>query len=253
MQPKIAILITTFERPELLRKAVESILDNWCDNFVILIGDQSRFDDGLMQNWSTEMPEYLHYFKLPFNCGLSYSRNFLARAAQRLGCEYSILSADSICFDESMKKINDVLCFFNNTEKLGRIGLKLKGRINWEGWLTLVPGKYFELDLIDTTAQGVYNCDCIKNLFIARTESLITVHWDEALKMCEHEDWQYRYNKEWRTLYTNDFTCTYQGVREGKFADYRQINWNEGMKYLLNKYSIKQWINYKNSELFKKD
>ena len=252
MHPKIAIIITSFERPDLLRKSVESVLENWCENFVILVGDQSKEDNELMKRWKIELPSQLSYVKLPFNCGLSYARNILVTQASLLGAEYCIISADSICFNSSMKRVNEILPVFTEHPYLGRIGFKLQGRINWEGWLTLNEGESFELELINTKSVGIhlFECNCIKNYFIARTESLLDVKWDDNLKMCEHEDFQYRYAKCWDTLYTDFYTGTYIGKREGDFATYRQENWINGMKYLLNKYSIRQWITYKNPELF---
>lgn len=250
MQPKIAILITTFERPELLKKAVESILENWCENFVILIGDQSKEENALMKRWAIELPKKLYYFRLPFNSGLSFGRNYLVRGASILDCQYCIITADSICFDKVMARMNEVLPLFDTEPYLGRIGFRLNGRINWEGWLSLREGESFELELIDTKKPGIYECNCMKNFFIAKTESLLDVPWDDNLKMAEHEDWQFRYAKVWDSLYSNFYTASYIGTKEGQFANYRQENWINGLNTLKTKYNIKTWIQYKNPELF---
>jgi len=246
MRDKIAIIITTFERPILLNRAIDSILNNWNENFIILVGNQSKRPSTIL----VDIPFKLLNFSLPFNCGLSYARNFLVEQAYKLDCDYCIISADSICFDESMRDLTKAITFLGTNPQIGRMGFLLKGRINWEGWLRLIPNECFELELIDTTMEGIYLCNCIKNFFIARTDTLLDIKWDENLRMAEHEDFQLRYAEKWGTTFTNSYSGNYIGVKEGEFAQYRQENWNEGMKYLLDKYSIKQWIRYTNPELF---
>jgi len=249
MQSRIAILITAFERPSLLRKSVESVLNNWQSNWVLIIADQSQEEDKLMKKWEVECPNF-YYYHLPFNCGLSYARNFLVAKAMGFKCEYCILSADSIEFDESMKRIDEILPLFDGIYKLGRVGFYLKNRINWEGWLDLIPNECFELELIDTTSSGLYRCNCIKNFFIARTLSLLDVEWDEKLKMAEHECHTYRYAQKWETLYSNYYSGNYIGTKDGIYGQYRQQNWMEGIDYLGKKYNLQTWIRYKNPELF---
>jgi len=243
MQPKIGIILTTFLRDDLLLQSVCSIMNNWQSDWQLIIVDQNPTED--------KVHAYCHssYIAAPYNCGLSHARNLGVQEAQRLGCEYCIVTADSIKFNSSMRRINEIFPLFEEHPYLGRIGFKLEKRINWEGWLNLEED-FFTLELIDTKQQGIYDCNCIKNFFIAKTASLLDVPWDNTLKMAEHEDWQYRYGKCWDTLYCNFYTGEYIGIKEGSYATYRQENWNEGLKNLLNKYSIKQWITYKNPELF---
>jgi len=245
MKPKIGIILTTFLRDDLLLKSYLSIMNNWQPNWNLIIVDQNPTEQKVF-DYSCS------YVTAPFNCGLSMARNFGVEEAQRLGCEYCLITADSIQFEPSMRRINELLPLFEADTKLGRVGFHLQGRLNWEGELSLIPNKCFRLTLIDTTKEGLYSCNCIKNFFIARTTTLLEMPWDNNLKMAEHEDFQYIYGTMWDTLYSTFYKGTYIGKHEGEYNHYRQKNWNESMDYLFKKYNLQWWLEYTNSELFNK-
>lgn len=264
---KIAILITTVHRDNLLMDTLRSILEVYQDNWIILIGDQNP-----KESYSTEKSFFYqtacaeaHYgandrikiVKLPFNCGLSYARNRLVEKANEMGIKYCILGADSVEFDKSMSNIHNLIHYMRRYDI---IGLDILNRVKWEAKMRLVEGSHFELDFINTACKTcsskklvVYNCDICRNFFLAKTQSLLNNPWDEDLYMKEHEVFFYNIKKsKLKVGYTNNFKGTYVGEKSKKdgseYSKLRNKNMAEGLKKLKEKYNIKKWVEYKNLE-----
>ena len=72
--PKIAILMTTFLRNELANKTIQTILPQLSDDCILLIADQNKPEQQLTldSNWN-----HIFYCSLPYDCGLSFVRNYL--------------------------------------------------------------------------------------------------------------------------------------------------------------------------------
>lgn len=258
--PKVAIILTSFLRPELLERSLNSILAVWQENWEIIIIDQSR------ENSLDPHLNYfnLHYYQVPFNSGLSYARNYGVQKAHELGCEYCVTSADSILFDENMNTLNYFLKYINHSPEfnIDLIGLNLNNRIEWEAWMELIEGQYFQFNFIDKNnlnkEQGIiWKCDIVRNFFLAKTESLLKVGWDNNFRACEHEDFFWRYKQAgYKVGCTKVCSGTYIGEeskKAGEYAELRRKNFNEGLRYLKDKYKIKGWVKYLNIERIKKD
>lgn len=256
--PKIAIILTSFLRPELLERSLHSILAIWQKNWEIVVVDQSK-ERSLDPNLNYFN---LHYERVPFNSGLSYARNYGVQKAKELGCEYCLITADSILFNEDMQFVNHLLQFIPHSEMpISLLGLHLDNRIEWEAELNLIEGKSFELNFIEknnTNKEGyiIWLCDIVRNFFIATTESLLTVGWDNNLKAGEHEDFFWRYKQQGFLVgCTKACTGTYIGDDSkniGEYAIYRKQNFSNGIKALKEKYKINGWVSYVNLERIKK-
>lgn len=263
MNPKIAIIIPTIDRDKLLVETVNSILENWIEDFKIIIIDQNP-----IETYSEEkkvlyamIKERLEVIQTPYDSGLSLCRNLGVERAKSENIPYCLISADNIQFNNSMKKVIDLVPILEKYYDL--IGMGLNGSIcAWEGELKLKEGDCFEINFLDRNKPpefwnekdiSIWNCDITRNFFIATTESLSKVKWDNNLKMREHEDFFHRYR-----LHDNivGFTDYIEGQRikdrSGQLGNLRAKNMGEGFEYLKKKYSIKQWIKYKNLELAKK-
>lgn len=262
--PKIAIIIPTIHRDNLLMETIHSILDNYCDNFVILIGDQNKEEDYTDEKrffYKTACSEFhkgkderIKVLQLPYDCGISYSRNRLVQLAKDMNIPYCFISADSIKFTKSMKKINFLLHLM---EKYDILGVDLKNRkFGWEAYLNLVHGSHFELDFIDKTSfkdftVGIYNCDIVRNFFLAKTDSLLKVKWDENLKATEHEDFFWRAKHVglkvgWSDICYGEYIGEKSKKDNSVYSRLRQKNFNESMRKLKDKYQIKSWVKYIN-------
>ena len=96
MTPKIAVIYTTFLRSQLVKETLPTIVNNTNSNCVILVGDQGKTSDNVLTICSNINSSKVKYYKLPFDCGLSYARNFLVQKAYDMNINYCIITADSI-------------------------------------------------------------------------------------------------------------------------------------------------------------
>jgi glycosyltransferase involved in cell wall biosynthesis len=257
MKPKIGFIITTFQRDELLFKSVQSLVDNWQDNFRLIIIDQGEL--------SVEKHKWIinggipNYYNVPFNSGLSYCRNYGVKKAKELGCDYVVIASDSFLFNSTIKWLPQITNqMYPNFD---RIGFELENCCcGWEAKLNLLESESFELDFIDKEGSDfysilhplqyrIYRCDIVRNFFVATTDSLLDAPWDENLKLCEHEDhaWVYK-QKGYKTGWTNKIYAEKMTDRPKEYRKYRQENFREGMKYLREKWDIKGWVTYKHLE-----
>jgi hypothetical protein len=270
MDTHIAIILTSIERPQALKKSIESILAVWQDNRVLLIGDQNPIgsksyqiiDEFIINNPDKD----IRTFNLEYNCGISVARNELIHFANLIGCEYVLLTADSILFNDSMKDIPNLFSCFQKSDRqewdfYDLIGLSLQGRIQWEAKLELIPNQSFQLNFIEKKLKddiwlvgdktfNIWPCDIVRNFWMARTKALIRVPYDEQLIMIEHEDWFWRVKQEGLKIgCTNLVNGLYE--KEQNTPEYDKIRTNNfriGKQRLLDKYSLKNWVSYKNLE-----
>jgi len=250
---KAAFLITTCLRDKLLFRSVESLLPYLKSNWVILIGDQGEASVE-KSKWFLDLKsrfnEQIHLRELPSNCGLSYARNRLVELAKEKNCDYCVLSADSIEFNDSISDLEFVIDQMIK-ENYNLIGMNLLNRISWEGWLTLKENESFELKFIsleEKMKKLFTDCSVVRNFFIATTNSLACSKWDEDLKMAEHESFFFRYAQNYKMGCTTFINGKYIGkeVINEEYAKLRRKNFNEGIQKLLAKYKIKSWIKYLN-------
>ena len=106
MDRKIGIILTTFLRDDLMYRIVDSIIKNWKKEYVLFIGNQSYTSDEQKLKGFSDFCLHLNdpahlasnkiqYYNLPYDCGLSYARNYLVQKAHEAGCQYIFLTADS--------------------------------------------------------------------------------------------------------------------------------------------------------------
>lgn len=265
MNNKIAIVITTFLRDELLYKAIQSIVDNCTIDYHLIIVDQNNEPDNLTYKkiFKTKlMANNISYswIDVRYNSGLSYGRNVGVQEAFLSGYEYTLISSDSFLVNNSINAL-EAICF-EYLFGYDILGLSLDGCIcGWEAKLNLIEGHSFELDFIDKDMKNskqydfrLFDCDIVKNFFIAKTESLLKSPWDMDLKLGEHEDFFWRAKKKnLRVGWTDLVKAEKMTDRPDDYSVLRRINFNEGINKVKKKYGIKSWVSYKNKENSKKD
>jgi len=255
MDKKIGIILTSIERPQSLKKSVESILTVWQDEWALFIGLQDDYESesfSVIEKIIEDNPDKeIRLYDLEYDCGISVARNELIQKVSLWGIPYTLLTADSITFQ-------DMACLYELIEymrlnNIDLVGLELLNRIPWEAKLNLIPNQSFELDFIDYKEKEKYvsiSCDIVRNFWIARTAALIKVPYDEQLIMCEHEDFF------WRAK-IHGFVCgctnTCAGIynKEENTPEYDKIrtkNFRIGQQRLKDKYSLKGWVTYKHFE-----
>jgi len=262
MNNQVAIILTSIERPLALKKSIESIIKCWQPEFTLFVGLQDDYDSKSFEVVAEVIrlnPEKeIRLYDLEYDCGISVARNELIQKVSLWGIPFTILTADSITFDESMKDINYL---FPCLEPYSLIGLSLNNRIEWEANITLVPNESFQLDFINKFPKdyvwnvgdkvfNVWDCSIVRNYWIAKTESLIQVPYDEQLIMCEHEDFFWRAKQQGLIVgCTNLCTGTYnKETNTPEYDKIRATNFRIGQQRLKDKYSLKGWVSYKNLE-----
>jgi glycosyltransferase involved in cell wall biosynthesis len=243
---KIGIILTSIERDKSLFESLQSIFNYMQPNWMIILGYQSK-DKTLEFSH-----EQIYSYQLPYNCGLGYAKNDLLLKAVGLGCEYILLTADSIYFDESMKKL-DIIIDEMEKQNYNLVGLNLYNRIMWEGKLNLIPNHSFEIDFIDPKEkenQLIIPVDICRNFWIAKISSISKVPWDNNLIMCGHMDYFWRLKQAGlRAGCTSLCTGTYNKEENApKYDEIRTTNFRIGQQRLKDKYLLKNWISYKNLE-----
>lgn len=152
---KIAILITTFLRDGLLYKTLQTIVDNYPDNSIVLIADQGYSSLEKLTNISyfkSQIP--VEYYPIPFDSGLGFAKNFLVQKALEFQILYCLVMPDSIQFTETYN-FWPLFMYLNNNILIN-----------------------FELEKIESIN--------LKNIFIAKTDVLINL-WDGEMKIYEYE------------------------------------------------------------------
>jgi len=275
MNKLVSIILTTIERPTLLQKCLNSVITNWPTSVrcILLIGNQNDYDSesySVISKIIENNPEKdIRHYDLEYDCGISQARNELIHKSLLHNADYILLSADSILFNESMKDIDNLLPCLQKSDRpewsyYDLIGLQLNNRIEWEAKLNLIPNQSFELDFIEKNSKegvwivgdkvfNVWDCDIARNFWIARTESLLKVPYDEQLVACEHEDFFWRAKQEGLTVgCTNLCSGTYNKIENTpEYDKIRTTNFRIGQQRLKDKYSLKGWVSYKHMERIK--
>lgn len=247
---KIAIIYTTFLRPELVKKTLLSYV-KYSPNSIVLVGDQGIEPDKIKDYCLELNNSNIKYFKLPFDCGLSYARNYLVERAKELSIPYCLITADSISLPKEYD-FDIIIDFLENDKLYGTVGFDIQGRICWECDIDLIKGKHFYLD-IPRKESIIYNnikfqtVDLHRNFFLAKTKALIDNKWDNNLKNCEHEDHAWRWKQKennYKRFYTNVIKGKYINSKPNDYTKFRNRMYNEFMIILRKKYNITGWVNY---------
>jgi glycosyltransferase involved in cell wall biosynthesis len=247
----IGIVITTFKRDWLLQQTIDSCLklSEKNNNIHIIVVDQCPT---IEKRNLVEM--FGSYVLANFNSGLSLSRNLGVKKSTELGCKYTIIAADSISLSNNYDELDQIIKKME-IDKYDLVGFPLENRVKWEGNLSLIPSVSFQIDFIQHQRTGdliIQPCDICRNFFVARTELLQRISWDENLLMAEHEDMFYRLKQaNTKVGFTNKFSGIYIGIKDGEYLSYRTTNFKNGLKKLKEKYQINGWVKYKNLQYAK--
>jgi hypothetical protein len=245
---RVGILSVTFLRDELIRKTAKSVLDNLPNESLLLVGDQT-FKEGKLEH------ESLVYMELPFDFGLSASRNALVEEAKKRGLDYCVISADSILFT-SKYNFEPYITFIRELNNQAVVGFELqKRRDKFVYDMELDKNKgFFNLSLPKRPAithDGItyQPCDITKNFFIASTNLLIDNPWDSYLKLCEHEIFFYNLKlKGIKVFYTDSLCAEYIECHPPEYVTKRNRLYSEYVLKMKKKYGLNHketcWINF---------
>lgn len=223
----IDFLITTFMRPECVKRLVLSIA-KFYPSARIYIADQNKihsidFYKKLYHEAATAglrkrpVVEFIKY-----DSGLSRGRNYLV---SRSPSKYKLILDDDFIFTHETN-IEKFLTLLEMADDIGVVG----GMVKTGG----VPMNYeYKLIVKDDTLyyapdgdeyqeyQGISykQTGCILNFALYRRDVLEQVRWDDEQKICEHLEFMYRLNQApWKILYTPEVICdhSHQNTQEYK-------------------------------------
>lgn len=245
---KIAICITTFLRDTLLYKTIQSIVDNYTENCIVLIADQgysNQEKDITIDYYKHQIP--LEYYKLSFDCGLSVARNYLVNKANEMQIPYCLISADSIQFLRPYD-FQLIINFLEQDEKKGLIGFELENsKCSWE-YLMNVDTEGIHLlkttEVINFKEHLFKKVDICRNIFLAKTKILLNL-WDEEMKLGEHELAFIELKKRNYECYWND-SYIFKRINSNSSEEYKlyRSRLQDYLKILKQKLNIKKWVIY---------
>ena len=240
MDKDIVAIYTTFLRPSLVKKTLPSYLEFF--NGKVLVLDQGREEDEINKIVKDLGDERLIYYKLPWDCGLSYARNFGIKKSKELGAKYILLTADSIKLVEPIKA-KKIISFLESCKNFAVVGLELKDRVFWHLDMELKKdGWHFDLPRKGKVIfEGVEYiiCDVVKNFFIGKVDLLLECPYDVELRLAEHEDWAYRLKiKGYKVFYTDYLSANYIYDRNPLYTTYRNRLYKEFIPKVKKKYGI---------------
>ena len=172
-QKQITVLIKTFERPELLARSIASIRRFYPD-LRIAVADDSR---------RPQPPKDVDLFlPLPYDVGVSAGRNALL---DRIETPYLLLSDDDNEFtaDTRLEAMRDLLLTTPFNLVAGRRRDIFRGVFEQKNRMLYIL-KNAHRGMLD----GHPRFEFVHNFFLAPTDIVRAVRWNDALKLCEHID-----------------------------------------------------------------
>lgn len=243
---EVTIGISAFCRPDCVERLVASIR-RYYPTVQIVIGDNG-------DKAATVDDEHLTYLTLPFDCGLSATRNAIADHVQT---PYLLLCDDDFVFT-SETRILDFLSVLDAEPGVGVVGGMILDE-RPEGDLAVT----WAMDLDDQTGEligraasaptrytsdGVsyYPAETILNFALFRREMLAEHPWDESLKV--HEHWDYYLSVKLRGRYrvacADQVRCIHRRVMTADYQPHRARP--EFQENALKKWGLSgvSWPNY---------
>lgn len=191
MEDLTAIMIS-FMRPEFTKECVRTLSENY-PGIKILVGENCQFNEDLCEF----VKKYgARYIVLPFDSGVCIARN---RLMEFVDTEF-VLVGDDDFFYTPEANVDKMLAFLKNKKQFSLVGGRIfeSGNVkNYQGHIRIFDD-HFEYENIDVEGgkfdrkSGIryQRVDITFNYFVARTEDIRPVKWDEKIKVAfEHSDW----------------------------------------------------------------
>jgi len=235
--------ITTFLRPDGLYNLLESINKYYPDAniYVAQQGDMyepfERFDKFKVI-----------FFKLPFDFGLSASRNYLVKNTK---AKYVLILEDDFIFNIDTR-IEKMVKLLEYHEKFGT-NVGVVGGLVKENWINLT----FEHKLLrkgnillhlpdgdnwrDLGSIRYKYTDCVLNFALFRREVFDDIMWDDKLKLADHNDFYLRLkDTKWNVIYT---PCVWLDTKKVNSAEYKKYKKRKDfLRMLLKKHKLEKIV-----------
>jgi GT2 family glycosyltransferase len=236
VEDEVTIIIKTFERPQMLAHAIQSIRAFYPSIHIIVADDSQK----------PKIRNDVEYHVLPFDVGVSAGRNF---AIDKVKTKYFVTVDDDLKFTKKTKLETFLDIIKDNGMDLlcGAVTKSLPNECaNFEiedGILTVVP-------LGRPLFKKFRYCDYGVQFFIADTEKFKRFGgWDEELKTRgEHIELFLRAKRDkLKVAFTPKVVISHERGLQGS-AKYKQFRIRDHLPIGMKKHGIKKIINYNGKE-----
>lgn len=222
------VVVKSFRRFDCLRRFLDSLWQFY-PGIEVLIADDSL-------NHGESYPQFVHriqdnplvtWIQLPFDSGLSYGRNQCVNIASK---PYIVLCDDDYLITENTR-IERMLSVLQESPAISLVAgmIEEDRRVrNWVGTYMIANNSLRVSRLKEKfrTAGGVSyrRTDVAWNFFVARTESLKRIPWDNELKIAaEHVDFFIsRFRAGEKSAYTPESCVRHLKTRTEKYNGFRE-------------------------------
>lgn len=228
---EIDFLIVTFMRPDALERLLLSIAEFYPEANVY-IGDQNRkfiaryyrdLFDKLQERGMQKRPKAIN---LPYDCGLSYARNFLFMNTPN---HFKLLLEDDFVFtaDTKPELLYDIMKSDSSLRVVGGSVVQEGVRIPFEFNFVLRDRVLYQVPDGDHWQQfGAARwkfTQCVMNFALFRAEVMRKVEWDHHIKIYgEHMDFFYRLSKtDWRVGFTDSTSINHVVSKSPEYKEMR--------------------------------
>ena len=185
------IIIPTFHRRGYLRACLDGIQKNLPECKVIVVSDDDIVPENQWYNWVT-------WYSLPYDSGLTAKRN---QAVSAVCTKYTLIGCDDFDFStlEVRKGIIEFAAVLKSNENVDVVAGRVNQRPYEASRLEYVPGEHIREHALDLRTElpfilkpyTLWKIDLAANFFLARTQVLREVPWDETIRPIggEHADW----------------------------------------------------------------
>jgi hypothetical protein len=221
---QITFAVTAFNRPDKLMMLLKSLWSRYPTAKVVIADTGNQYVDA--QSICPSM-DFVKYFKLPFDAGLSAARNAIV---DQLDTPYMLLLEDDFVVDERCK-IAPFLSVLNAHSDIGVVGgmHEMRYRGTAIGRPFLIKEDQIAPIAMPThkTTDGVQFqiSEFITNFALFRREFVQANKWDERLKVGEHLAYYrtVRDRNEWLVAYTPSSQIGHDRAgRDGEYLQYRE-------------------------------
>lgn len=175
----VTVVVKTFLRPDVARRLVRSLRRQFGGR--IVIADDSRKP-------MTHHDPLVDVVALPFNSGVAHGRN---AALDMVTTEFMLLADDDTVFTAACD-ISAARAYLQENLEVDIVGFSLihlpKRYVASSEPAPLFPGHKAPLRAHDDLIGGLPVRHKIDQVYLARTESIRKVRWDERLRMVDHRD-----------------------------------------------------------------
>jgi glycosyltransferase involved in cell wall biosynthesis len=251
MLSDVTIIIPTFHRRGYLRECLHGISRNLPECNVVVVSDDGEPVERSSDPW-------FDWQRLPFDTGLTAKRNAAVRLSKT---KYTLMGCDDFDFstDEARRSITQFAEVLTQNANVDVVA----GRVNLRPYeasrLEYVPGEYIREHALDLRNElpfilkpyTLWKVDLAVNYFLARTDVLREVPWDETIRPIggEHADWFLDLKAASKTVaflpLANINTQPYDpSKQDSKYKEFRQRALTTGHALMKKKRNIKQYIDF---------